>query len=58
MESKAFDKKIDDLDLSTLRCPNQKQKRVNVDFPVWIIDYLDKGNCSDVLHGVQLNSYR
>jgi len=50
MKSKAFDKKfdenkadiIDDLDLSTLRRPNQKQKRVNVDFPVWIIDSLDK----------------
>ncbi len=50
MKSKAFDKKfdenkadiIDDLDLSTLRRPNQKQKRVNVDFPVWVIDSLDK----------------
>ena len=50
MKSKDFDKKfdenkadiIDDLDLSTLRRPNQQQKRVNVDFPVWIIDSLDK----------------
>ncbi len=50
MKSKAFDKKFDDnkadiidnLDLSTLKHPNQKQKRVNVDFPVWIIDSLDK----------------
>ena len=50
MKSKAFDKKfdenktdiIDDLDLSTLRRPNQKQKRVNVDFPVWVVDSLDK----------------
>ena len=50
MKSKAFEKKfdenkadiIDDLDLSTLRRPNQKQKRVNVDFPVWVIDSLDK----------------
>ncbi|MCF6212093.1 MAG: CopG family transcriptional regulator [Gammaproteobacteria bacterium] len=50
MKSKAFDKKfdenkadiIDDLDLSTLGRPNQKQKRVNVDFPVWVIDSLDK----------------
>ncbi|MCP4283653.1 MAG: CopG family transcriptional regulator [Gammaproteobacteria bacterium] len=50
MKSKAFDKKfdenkvdiIDDLDLSTLKRPNQLQKRVNVDFPVWIIDSLDK----------------
>ena len=50
MKSKDFDEKfdenkadiIDDLDLSTLRRPNQQQKRVNVDFPVWIIDSLDK----------------
>lgn len=50
MKAKAFDKKFDDdnediindLDLSTLQRPNQKQKRVNVDFPVWIIDSLDK----------------
>ncbi len=50
MKAKAFDKKfddniediIDDLDLSTIRRPNQEQKRVNVDFPVWIIDSLDK----------------
>lgn len=50
MKSKAFDKKFDenkadiinDLDLTTLRRPNQKQKRVNVDFPIWIIDSLDK----------------
>ncbi|MBN4050593.1 CopG family transcriptional regulator [Gammaproteobacteria bacterium AH-315-M22] len=50
MKYKAFDKKfdenkadiIDDLDLSTLRRPNQKQKRVNVDFPIWVIDSLDK----------------
>ena len=50
MKAKAFDKKFDDgeediicdLDLSTLKRPNQKQKRVNVDFPVWIIESLDK----------------
>lgn len=50
MKAKSFDKKfdddqediIDDLDLSTLKRPNQAQKRVNVDFPVWIIDSLDK----------------
>lgn len=50
MKAKAFDKKFDDdkediisdLDLSTLKRPNQKQKRVNVDFPVWIIDSLDR----------------
>ena len=50
MKPKDFDKKfddnktdiIDDLDLKSLRRPNQQQKRVNVDFPVWIIDSLDK----------------
>ena len=50
MKAKDFDKKfdenktdiIDDLDLSTLKRPNQQQKRVNVDFPVWVIDSLDK----------------
>jgi len=50
MKAEVFDEKFDndnediinDLDLSTLKRPNQKQKRVNVDFPVWIIDSLDK----------------
>jgi len=50
MKAEVFDKKFDDddedimshLDLSTLKRPNQKQKRVNVDFPIWIIDSLDK----------------
>ena len=50
MKSEDFDKKfdenrtdiIDDLDLSNLRRPNQQQKRGNVDFPVWVIDSLDK----------------
>jgi len=50
MKAKEFDKKfdenkqdiIDDLDLSTLQRPNQKQKRINVDFPSWVIESLDK----------------
>ena len=50
MKAKDFDKKfdenktdiIDDLDLFTLKRPNQQQKRVNVDFPVWVINSLDK----------------
>ena len=50
MKAKDFDKKfddnksdiIDDLDLSTVKRPNQNQKRVNVDFPVWVIDSLDR----------------
>ncbi len=50
MKAKEFDKKFDDgeediledLDLSTIKKPNQEQKRVNVDFPVWMIESLDK----------------
>ncbi|HED19360.1 MAG TPA: CopG family transcriptional regulator [Gammaproteobacteria bacterium] len=50
MKAKDFEKKfsdnksdiIDDLDLSTLKRPNQTQKRVNVDFPSWVIESLDK----------------
>jgi len=50
MKAKDFDKKFDDnksdiindLDLSTLKRPNQTQKRVNVDFPSWVIESLDK----------------
>ena len=50
MKAEDFDKKfddneidiIDDLDLSTLKRPNQIQKRINVDFPSWVIDSLDK----------------
>ncbi len=33
---------IEDLDLSTVIRPNQSQKRINVDFPTWVIDSLDK----------------
>ena len=50
MKAKDFDKKFDDnnldivgdLDLSKTKRPNQTQKRVNVDFPTWMIDSLDK----------------
>jgi hypothetical protein len=50
MKAKEFDKKfdrgkediIDDLDLSTARRPNQTPRRVNVDFPEWMISSLDK----------------
>jgi len=50
MKNKEFDKKfdenksdiIDDLDLSSIKRLNQVQKRVNVDFPTWVIDSLDK----------------
>ena len=30
------------LDLSKARRPKQEQRRVNVDFPTWMIDMLDK----------------
>ena len=33
---------IDDLDLSSVKRVNQQQKRVNVDFPIWMIESLDK----------------
>ena len=33
---------MDDLDFSKARRPREEQKRVNVDFPVWMIDSLDK----------------
>jgi hypothetical protein len=50
MKAKAFDKKFDDdeldvvedLDLSNLTRPNQKQRRVNVDFPAWMVESLDR----------------
>lgn len=49
MKAKDFDKKFDDgesiideIDLSKARRPEQEQKRVNVDFPVWMIQSLDK----------------
>ena len=50
MKAKDFDKKFDDgavdivqdLDLTTARRPNQRQRRVNVDLPVWMIASLDK----------------
>ncbi|WP_371195836.1 type II toxin-antitoxin system BrnA family antitoxin [Glaciecola sp. SC05] len=50
MKASEFDKKfddnkddiIDDLDLSTLRRPNQQLKRVNVDFPSWMVKSLDR----------------
>jgi len=48
MKAAEFDKKFDegesvleDLDLSRARRPGQEQKRVNVDFPIWMITALD-----------------
>lgn len=49
MKAKDFDKKFDEgksvvnhLDLSKARRPEQEQRRVNVDFPIWMIQSLDK----------------
>lgn len=33
---------IDELDLAKARRPLRTQKRVNVDFPTWMIDSLDR----------------
>ncbi|MEJ2317674.1 MAG: CopG family transcriptional regulator [Gammaproteobacteria bacterium] len=49
MKAKSFDAKFDKgedvtgvLDLSRARRPLQEQRRVNVDFPAWMIDSLDR----------------
>ncbi len=49
MKAEEFDKKFDEgkdvsryLDISKARRPIQEQKRVNVDFPLWMIQLLDK----------------
>lgn len=49
MKAKQFDTRFDqgediiaDLDLDKARRPGQKQRRVNVDFPVWMIEALDR----------------
>jgi hypothetical protein len=49
MKANELDKKFDEgeditefLDLKRARRPAQEQKRVNVDFPIWMIRSLDK----------------
>lgn len=49
MKAKTFDKTFDEgesildqLDLSKAKRPQHEQKRVNVDFPVWMVHSLDK----------------
>jgi hypothetical protein len=50
MKASDFDKKfdkgaedvMDDLDMSTASRPFREQRRVNVDFPVWMIESLDR----------------
>lgn len=48
MKAEEFEKLFDDgdditnlLDLSSARRPNLEQKRVNVDFPTWMVSQLD-----------------
>jgi hypothetical protein len=33
---------MDDLDTTTATRPNKEQRRVNVDFPVWMVESLDR----------------
>ena len=49
MKAKKFDTDFNkgkdisgNLDLSKIKRPKQEQRRVNVDFPTWMIDSLDK----------------
>jgi len=50
MKASEFDQKfdagvediIDDLDISTATRPTKEQKRVNVDFPLWMVESLDR----------------
>ena len=49
MRAKQLDKKFDEgeditkyLDVSKAHRPEQEQRRVNVDFPIWMIHSLDK----------------
>lgn len=48
MNSSEFDRRFDagdtvigELDLESAMRPRQKQKRVNVDFPFWMVEQLD-----------------
>ena len=50
MKAEQFEKKFDeakedlleDLELSTARRVNLKSKRINVDFPSWVVEALDR----------------
>jgi len=50
MKTSEFDRKfddgvediIDDLDMSTATRPLKEARRVNVDFPVWMVESLDR----------------
>jgi hypothetical protein len=50
MKASDFDRKfnegvediMDDLDMSTASRPLKEQRRVNVDFPIWMVESLDR----------------
>jgi hypothetical protein len=49
MKAKDFDKKFESgeeltnqIDFSKARRVNQESKRVNIDFPLWVVEQLDK----------------
>ena len=49
MKTSEFDEKFDNaeslldvLDLASARKPNLEQRKVNVDFPIWMIESLDR----------------
>jgi hypothetical protein len=50
MKASDFDKKfddgvediVDDIDPTSWRRPNREVRRVNVDFPVWMVESLDR----------------
>jgi hypothetical protein len=49
MKASEFDKKfdndesiIDELDISQARRPGEETKRINVDFPAWMVSALDR----------------
>ena len=50
MKASDFDKKfddgvedvVDDIDPASWRRPNREVRRVNVDFPVWMVESLDR----------------
>jgi len=50
MKASELDKKFDDnnedilehFDMSTIRRPNEDPKRVNIDFPIWMVQSLDR----------------
>ncbi|MBW4653662.1 MAG: CopG family transcriptional regulator [Kaiparowitsia implicata GSE-PSE-MK54-09C] len=50
MKAEDFDRKfdegqediIDDLDLAQIKRPGYEQRRIDIDFPVWMIEALDR----------------